>query len=160
MLRTLGCSYFRRAFAWCVPIGALAGLVGLGGGEFRLPVLMHSVGFSARSAIPVNLAVGSVTLAFALGTRSSFVSLIDVVPHGAEVTGLAVGGMVTAFYGPPLIRRLTSERLVRTIALLLAALGALLWVEASFRSRDWKFSRPTRPAVSRLVSPSGAELAW
>ena len=57
MLRTLGCSYFRRAFAWCVPIGALAGLVGLGGGEFRLPVLMHSVGFSARSAIPVNLAV-------------------------------------------------------------------------------------------------------
>ena len=50
MLRTLGCSYFQRAFGWCVPIGALAGLIGLGGGEFRLPVLMHSVGFGAKAA--------------------------------------------------------------------------------------------------------------
>ena len=28
MLGTLGCSYFRRAFGWCIPIGALAGLAG------------------------------------------------------------------------------------------------------------------------------------
>ena len=34
---TLRCRFFQRAFGWCVPIGALGGLVGLGGGEFRLP---------------------------------------------------------------------------------------------------------------------------
>ena len=133
---------------------------------------MHSVGFSARSAIPVNLAVSLVTLAFALGTRSSFVSLVDVAPYGAEVIGLAAGGMVAAFYGPPLVQRLSSERLVRTIAVLLAALGALLWVEALF-----PFSRleivPTDPTarfalgiiigsgiglVSSLLGVAGGEL--
>ena len=109
-----------------------AGLVGLGGGEFRLPVLMHSVGFTAKSAIPVNLAVSLVTLAFALGTRSRVVSLADVMPHAVEVIGLTCGGMVTAFYGPRLVQALTSARLIQIIAVLLAAIGLLLCVEALF----------------------------
>jgi uncharacterized membrane protein YfcA len=109
----------------------LAGLIGLGGGEFRLPVLMYSVGFSAKSAVPVNLAVSLVTLAFALGTRSSVVSLADVIRHGTEVIGLTCGGIVTAFYGPRLVQALTSARLVQIIAVLLAAIGSLLCVEAS-----------------------------
>jgi hypothetical protein len=48
MTRAVGCPYFRRAFGWCVPIGGLGGLIGLGGGEFRLPVLMYGIGFNAR----------------------------------------------------------------------------------------------------------------
>jgi uncharacterized membrane protein YfcA len=50
MIRAVGCPYFRRAFGWCVPIGGLGGLIGLGGGEFRLPVLMYGIGFNARDA--------------------------------------------------------------------------------------------------------------
>jgi uncharacterized membrane protein YfcA len=146
MLLTFGCRYFRRAFGWCVPIGALSGLVGLGGGEFRLPVLMHSVGFNAKSAVPVNLAVSLVTLAFALITRSSTLSLADVVPHAAAVTGLACGGMVAAFYGAPLIQALSSERLVQIIAILLAAIGALLWAEALFPFSKLELV-PSDPAV-------------
>jgi uncharacterized protein len=42
MIRAVGCPYFRRALGWCVPIGGLGGLIGLGGGEFRLPVLTAS----------------------------------------------------------------------------------------------------------------------
>ena len=45
MLRTLSCPFFRKAFGWRVPIGGLGGLIGLGGGELRLPMLMHSLGF-------------------------------------------------------------------------------------------------------------------
>ena len=56
----VGCPYFRRAFGWSVPIGGLAGLIGLGGGEFRLPVLMHSVGFDAKSAVPAAMSAGSI----------------------------------------------------------------------------------------------------
>jgi len=56
MISAIGCPYFRRAFGWCVPIiGGLGGLIGLGGGEFRLPVLMYGIGFDARSAVPLNL---------------------------------------------------------------------------------------------------------
>ena len=43
MIGAIGCPYFRRAFGWCVPIGGLGGLIGLGGGEFRLPVLSERV---------------------------------------------------------------------------------------------------------------------
>ena len=50
MQRTLACPFFQKAFGWCVPIGGLAGLIGLGGGEFRLPVLMHGIGFDAKFA--------------------------------------------------------------------------------------------------------------
>jgi uncharacterized membrane protein YfcA len=34
--------------------------VGLGGGEFRLPVLMYAVGYPAKTAIPLNLMVSIV----------------------------------------------------------------------------------------------------
>src|SRR6202030_173981 len=64
MIRAIACPYFRRAFGWCVPIGGLGGLIGLGGGEFRLPVLMHGIGFDARSAVPLNLLTSLVTLTF------------------------------------------------------------------------------------------------
>jgi len=57
MQRTIGCPYFRKAFGWCIPIGELGGLIGLGGGEFRLPVLMYAIGFDAKSAVPLNLMV-------------------------------------------------------------------------------------------------------
>jgi uncharacterized protein len=81
MQRTLGCPFFRKAFGWCIPIGALSGLIGLGGGEFRLPVLVHGVGFGVKSAVPLNLMVSLVTLAFALTVRSRAVSLTAVIPN-------------------------------------------------------------------------------
>src|SRR4051812_42978858 len=66
MISAIGCPYFRRAFGWCVPVGGLGGLIGLGGGEFRLPVLMYGIGFDARSAVPLNLVTSLVTLTFPL----------------------------------------------------------------------------------------------
>jgi uncharacterized membrane protein YfcA len=51
MQSAIRCPYFQKAFGWCVPIGGLAGLVGLGGGEFRLPVLMYVVDYPARTAV-------------------------------------------------------------------------------------------------------------
>jgi uncharacterized membrane protein YfcA len=64
MQSAVRCPYFQKAFGWCVPIGGLTGLVGLGGGEFRLPVLMYVVGYSAKTAVPLNLAVSLVSSAF------------------------------------------------------------------------------------------------
>src|ERR1051326_3068682 len=130
MYRAFACPYFRRAFGWCVPIGGLGGLIGLGGGEFRLPVLMYSIGYDARSAVPLNLLTSFVTLAFALVIRSRSVSLAGVVPHLPEMFGLLAGGMASAFYGARLISRLSNTHLVRIIAVLLAAIGLLMIGEA------------------------------
>ena len=87
MQSALRCPYFQKAFGWCVPIGGLAGLVGLGGGEFRLPVLMYAVGYPARTAVPLNLAVSLITLTFALFVRSRAVSVTALVPYLNEVAG-------------------------------------------------------------------------
>lgn len=130
MIRAITCPYFRRAFGWCVPIGGLGGLIGLGGGEFRLPVLMYGIGFDARSAVPLNLLTSLVTLTFALAIRSGAVSPSAVVPYLPEMIGLLMGGMASAFFGAQLVTRLTNTHLVRLIAALLGALGLLMIAEA------------------------------
>jgi uncharacterized protein len=99
MWRTLNCPFFQRAFGWCVPIGGLAGLIGLGGGEFRLPVLMHGIGFDASSAVPLNLMISLVTLSLAMVSRSGAVSAAAMIPHLPEAVGLAAGGIASATYG-------------------------------------------------------------
>ena len=126
MRRTLACPFFRKAFGWCLPIGGLAGLIGLGGGEFRLPLLMHGIGFDAKSAVPLNLMISLVTLSFAMISRSGVVSLAAIVPHLPEVAGLATGGMASAVYGVRLVRKLSGVRLVQLVGLLLIVIGTLL----------------------------------
>jgi uncharacterized membrane protein YfcA len=132
MQHFLGCSYFRKSFGWCIPIGGLAGLIGLGGGEFRLPLLMHVVGFGAKAAVPLNLMVSLVTLSFALVVRSGTTSPGALLPHLADIVGLAAGGILSAFYGARIVGAVSSAQLVRMIAGLLAALGALLLLEVMF----------------------------
>jgi uncharacterized membrane protein YfcA len=126
------CPYLLKAAGLSVPIGALAGLVGLGGGEFRLPVLVRVIGFGPKSAVPLNLCISLATLAFALATRSHVVSPAAVLGHLPEVIGLAGGGVISAFYGTGLVRRLSDRRLLHLISALLVALGLLLISEAFF----------------------------
>jgi uncharacterized protein len=132
MRSAIHCPYFQKAFGWCVPIGCLAGLVGLGGGEFRLPVLMYVVGYSARAAVPLNLVVSLITLTFALLARSGAVSVGAVVPHLDEVVSLAAGGVASAFYGARFVSAIKNEYLVQAIAALLGALGVLILVEVVY----------------------------
>jgi uncharacterized membrane protein YfcA len=115
-----------------VPIGGLAGLIGLGGGEFRLPVLMHGLRFDAKSAVPLNLMISFVTLTFAMVSRSGAVSVAAIVPYLPEVIGLVSGGIISAAFGARLVNKLSNERLVRLIGFLLIAIGGLLLWEAAF----------------------------
>ncbi|KYC34822.1 hypothetical protein WA1_49760 [Scytonema hofmannii PCC 7110] len=58
------------AFAYAIPIGVLGGLIGLGSAEFRLPVLAGVLGYQARQAVPLNLAVSLVTIAASLAGKN------------------------------------------------------------------------------------------
>jgi uncharacterized membrane protein YfcA len=90
MLYTLSCRYSQRSFLYAVPIGGLAGLIGLGGGEFRLPVLTQVIGFPAWAAIPLNLLISLATLSFALVTRNHSIPMSGVIAHLPEVAGLTL----------------------------------------------------------------------
>lgn len=119
----------RLAFLYAVPIGLLGGLIGLGGAEFRLPVLAGPLRYPARQAVPLNLAVSLVTLAVSLVTRSSTLSLSPVVPFLPAVLALISGAVVTAFFGAALAGRLSNEQLERLILVLLVVIGLALIVE-------------------------------
>lgn len=122
-----------EAFAWGVPVGVLGGLIGLGGGEFRLPVLVERLGFSPRSAVPMNLLISLLTLGAALVIRARTLSLAAVEPFWPEVLALTAGGALAAATASKLLSRLSDRRLGITLAVLLAGLGVVLLLEAGLR---------------------------
>jgi len=160
------------AFGWCVPICPSAALSASVAASYRLPVLMYATGYDARSAVPLKLLISFVILAFSLAVRSRSVSLTPVVPHLPEMIGLLAGGMASAFYGAALVRRLSDDRLVGLIGLLLEALGLSLIAEAFFplptgdllpgKQRAARFRRRDHRdrvgLVSSLLGVTGGEL--
>lgn len=119
----------RLAFLYAVPIGILGGLIGLGGAEFRLPVLAGPLKYPAHRAVPLNLAISLVTLASALLIRSSTLSSTLITPLLPAIGAMIAGAMVTAFMGATLGSRLSKQQFERIILGLLLTIGTALIVE-------------------------------
>ncbi len=60
-------------------IGVLGGLIGLGGPEFRLPLLIGAFGFEALEAVMLNKAMSLVVVASALPFRAAAVPFSNVL---------------------------------------------------------------------------------
>ena len=114
------------ALAAALVIGSVGGLIGLGGGEFRLPLLVGLLGFTAREAVPMNQILSLITLATALVVRSQTGSLADVGPFIPAIVALGAGGMTAAWFAVRLLARVSDHQLERAIAILLMAIGLLL----------------------------------
>jgi uncharacterized protein len=111
-------------------VGVLGGLLGLGGAEFRLPVLVALFGFPLRRAIPLNLAVSFVAVIVAAPSRWWLAGQApppDAVP---VAVAMIVGGMVSAGFGARWLARVSDERLHAAVRALLIGIGGLLIVEA------------------------------
>lgn len=119
----------RLAFVAAIPIAVLGGLIGLGGAEFRLPVLAGPLGYLARKAVPLNLAVSLTTIIASLAIRGSTLSLTSLIPFWPAILALIAGAMVAAFFGPSLAGRLSNAQLERVILVLLVGIGGALIIE-------------------------------
>jgi uncharacterized membrane protein YfcA len=117
------------ALLYAAPIGLLGGLIGLGGAEFRLPVLVGPLRYAARQAVPLNLTISLVTLAVALVTRGRTLSFASLAPFLPAIGALIAGAVVTAFIGPALASGLSEARLERVILILLVCIGIALIIE-------------------------------
>ncbi len=117
------------AFLYAGPIGILGGLVGLGGAEFRLPVLAGPLGYPAKQAVPLNLAVSIITVLASFVTRSRSLSLTPLSPLLPAILAVTGGAVVAAFFGPVLAERMSSKRLEQVILVLLVGIGTALIVE-------------------------------
>ena len=112
-------------------IAVLGGLIGLGGAEFRLPVLMGVFGLAARRAVPLNLLISLVTVATALASRMLQGAFAPAWEWRLAVFTLAAGGVLGARVGVRLAGRLHDATLERVIAALLVAIAVLLGIEAA-----------------------------
>ena len=119
----------RLAFLTAIPIAVLGGLIGLGGAEFRLPVLAGPLGYTVRKAVPLNLAVSLTTIIASLFIRGRTLSLASLGPFWPAMLALIGGAVVAAFFGASLSGRLSNEQLERVILVLLIGIGGALLIE-------------------------------
>lgn len=110
-------------------IGTLGGLIGLGGAEFRLPVLIGFFRFVALEAVILNKAMSLVVVASALLFRAHAVPVEDVASQWPVIVNLLAGSLLGAWIGASWATQLRSETLYRTIAVLLLTIAAVLMVK-------------------------------
>jgi uncharacterized protein len=103
--------------------------MGLGGAELRLPVLVGLLGYPARRAVPLNLAVSLVTVIAALAIRSQTMNLQPLAALTPAIVPLILGAGITAFLGTALAGKLSNAQLERVILVLLLGIGIALIIE-------------------------------
>lgn len=116
------------AFVSGTGIGTLAGLIGLGGAEFRLPFLISMFRFGALEAVIINKAMSLVVVAFALPFRTGTISIGTMAEHWTVIANLLGGSLLGAWFGASWATKLKSETLYRVIAVLLVAIAGILMI--------------------------------
>lgn len=114
------------AFGGGAIIGTLGGLIGLGGAEFRLPLLIGMFRFAALEAVILNKAMSLVVVATALPFRAGTVPLGEIAAHWPIVVNLLAGSLAGAWFGAGWATRLKTETLYKVIAALLVLIAAVL----------------------------------
>ncbi|WP_233372086.1 sulfite exporter TauE/SafE family protein [Roseateles cellulosilyticus] len=115
-----------QVFAAGAAIGTLGGLIGLGGAEFRLPVMIGMFGFAALHAVilkkPMSLAVVAAALLF----RIRAAPLDMVLAHWPVVVNLLAGSLAGAWLGAGWATRMRHQTLYKIIAALLLLIAVAL----------------------------------
>ncbi|WP_407052102.1 sulfite exporter TauE/SafE family protein [Methyloraptor flagellatus] len=114
------------AFVAGTGIGALGGLIGLGGAEFRLPLLIGPFRFKALEAVILNKAMSLVVVATALPFRTTAVPVAALAEHWSIIVNLLSGSLLGAWFGAGWATRLSSRTLYRVIAGLLVLIAVAL----------------------------------
>ena len=114
------------ALAGGMAIGALGGLIGLGGAEFRLPLLIGLFGFAALHAVILNKAMSLVVVASALLFRAKAVPLAEIAAHWPIIVNLLAGSLLGAWLGAGWATRMKSQTLYRVLAVLLVLIAGVL----------------------------------
>lgn len=120
--------------AWRLPqaalagaaVGVLGGLIGLGGAEFRLPLLIGLFGFAALQAVILNKAMSLIVVATALPARLMSMPLTAITGHWSVILNLLAGSLIGAWLGATWATRMASRTLYRILAALLVLISAAL----------------------------------
>ena len=157
------------AFVTGATVGLLGGLIGLGGAEFRLPLLMGPFAFPALEAVIVNKALSLIVVGVALPSRAASVPWSTVGAHWSTAVNLLAGSLVGAWFGAGWATRMRSATLARVIAILLLLIAGVLLLAHDAGSGRGLPEGPVRwtlgllagtgiGAVAALLGVAGGEL--
>ncbi len=125
MVRGSGCppARARVLFPVGLGVGALTGLVGVGGGFVVVPTLAIGLSFGMREAMGTSIVIVAIVSVCGLASHLAVGNSLDV-PVTIAMGGAAMAG---AYAGPTLAARISTEALGRGFALLvvLVALGVV-----------------------------------
>lgn len=114
------------AFMWGGVIAILGGLIGLGGAEFRLPVLVGVFKYPTLQAVILNLAVSLVTVVFSLVFRMGLTNFGPIIGNGGIILNILIGSLIGAYLGVNFASRVNERVLTRVVASFLLALSIVL----------------------------------
>jgi uncharacterized membrane protein YfcA len=109
-------------------VGVLGGMIGLGGAEFRLPLLIGVFGFVALSAVILNKALSLVVVLAALPARLAAVPASELGAHWTIALNLLAGSLVGAWAGATWAIRMRSSLLYKILAALMVLMAAALLI--------------------------------
>ncbi|MFE5491717.1 sulfite exporter TauE/SafE family protein [Streptomyces virginiae] len=109
-------------------IGVLGGMIGLGGAEFRLPLLIGLFGFAALSAVILNKAMSLVVVLVALPARMAAVPAAELAARWPVAVNLLAGSLLGAWAGASWAVRMRSTTLYKVLAALMVLMAAALVV--------------------------------
>jgi uncharacterized membrane protein YfcA len=119
-----------RGFVAGSLIGTLGGLIGLGGAEFRLPVLVGVFRFGTLEAVILNKAMSLGVVAAALLFRCGAIAPDVLADHLDVVLNLLAGSLVGAWWAAGHAITLSRQWLNRIILVLLVGLALIMLSEA------------------------------
>src|SRR5271169_7022294 len=135
------------AFGGGAIIGALGGLIGLGGAEFRLPLLIGAFRFGALQAVILNKSMSLVVVASALPFRAAAVPFASVAAHWPVIVNLLAGSLLGAWFGAGWATKLASQTLYRVIAIMLLLIAVVLVF-----GHDWATSGAVLTGAAQMVT--------
>ncbi|MFB7469732.1 sulfite exporter TauE/SafE family protein [Kitasatospora sp. NPDC056184] len=115
-----------RAAASGAGLGALTGLLGVGGGFLAVPALVGAVGLSMEAAVGTSLPVIAVNASASLATRGGGAAGLD----WAVIAPFTAAAVLGAWDGKRLAARLSGAVLQRVFAVLLLGVAAVMGADA------------------------------
>jgi len=104
-------------------VATLGGLIGLGGAEFRLPILVGFFSFATLNAVIINKVVSLAVVLFSLIFRSHTIGFDEITPHSFTIINILIGSLFGAYIGANYAMKIKQEFLNKIILVLLVVLA-------------------------------------
>ena len=141
-----------KAFGWGALVAIAGGLIGVGGAEFRIPVLVNVFHYRPLPMVIINLVISLVTVTFSLIFRRGVIPLEMVIGHWGIIVNLLCGSLLGSYLGVHYATAVNERVLRRVIVVFLIILSfVLLGHNVILGFRDWLIPRGLQIGIGVLA---------